>query len=212
MTRENWSVIPGAIIGRDAELDFAEGFLDEVRGGSTGLVLSGDAVIAKMILWQVGVEQARGHCACACVDVPGSAGRGRAFVRRPVGGAWGAVDSLLPRRRGALEVALLLVEPGAGPPDPLAIGFAVHDLLRAIQRRCSPRSMARSYGSRIRRFRLSGRVRCCVWARFAGRCCRRGAREALEQALAIFEQLGAQLWAAKTQAELARISGRRAGG
>ncbi len=35
------------------------------------------------------------------------------------------------------------------------------------------------------------------------------AREALEQALAIFENLGARLWAAKAENELARISGRR---
>jgi DNA-binding CsgD family transcriptional regulator len=35
------------------------------------------------------------------------------------------------------------------------------------------------------------------------------ARAALEQAVAIFEQLGAPLWAAKTDNELARISGRR---
>jgi DNA-binding CsgD family transcriptional regulator len=34
------------------------------------------------------------------------------------------------------------------------------------------------------------------------------AREALEQALAIFEELGARLWAEKARAELARISGR----
>jgi DNA-binding CsgD family transcriptional regulator len=38
---------------------------------------------------------------------------------------------------------------------------------------------------------------------------KKGAREALEQALAIFEQLGARLWAEKTRAELARVSGRR---
>jgi DNA-binding CsgD family transcriptional regulator len=39
---------------------------------------------------------------------------------------------------------------------------------------------------------------------------RRAAREALEQALAIFEELGARLWAEKARSELARISGRRA--
>jgi DNA-binding CsgD family transcriptional regulator/DNA polymerase III delta prime subunit len=39
---------------------------------------------------------------------------------------------------------------------------------------------------------------------------KRPAREALEQALAIFEQLGARLWADKARAELARISGRPA--
>ena len=37
---------------------------------------------------------------------------------------------------------------------------------------------------------------------------KRLAREALEQALAIFEELGARLWADKARAELARISGR----
>jgi ATP/maltotriose-dependent transcriptional regulator MalT len=39
---------------------------------------------------------------------------------------------------------------------------------------------------------------------------KRPAREALEGALSIFEELGARLWAEKAGAELARISGRRA--
>jgi DNA-binding CsgD family transcriptional regulator/DNA polymerase III delta prime subunit len=39
---------------------------------------------------------------------------------------------------------------------------------------------------------------------------KRPAREALEQALATFEQLGARLWADRARAELARVSGRRA--
>lgn len=37
---------------------------------------------------------------------------------------------------------------------------------------------------------------------------KRAAREALEQALAIFEELGARLWAERARAELRRISGR----
>jgi len=41
---------------------------------------------------------------------------------------------------------------------------------------------------------------------------KKAARVALEQALAIFDGLGARLWAIKARAELARISGRRAGG
>ena len=39
---------------------------------------------------------------------------------------------------------------------------------------------------------------------------KRSAREVLEQALAIFEELGAPLWAERATAELGRISGRRA--
>ncbi len=38
---------------------------------------------------------------------------------------------------------------------------------------------------------------------------RGAARDALERAIAIFDELGAPLWADKTRAELARISGRR---
>ena len=38
---------------------------------------------------------------------------------------------------------------------------------------------------------------------------RKAARESLEEAIAIFEELGARLWAEKARAELARISGRR---
>ena len=38
---------------------------------------------------------------------------------------------------------------------------------------------------------------------------KRAAREALEEALAIFDGLGARLWAEKTRAELKRISGRQ---
>src|SRR4029453_10545174 len=39
---------------------------------------------------------------------------------------------------------------------------------------------------------------------------KKAAREALEQELAIFEELGARLWAEKARLELKRISGRRA--
>jgi DNA-binding CsgD family transcriptional regulator len=41
---------------------------------------------------------------------------------------------------------------------------------------------------------------------------KRAARDALDEAFAIFVKLGARLWAEKARAELARISGRRAGG
>jgi DNA-binding CsgD family transcriptional regulator len=41
---------------------------------------------------------------------------------------------------------------------------------------------------------------------------KKAARDALSEALAIFEELGARLWAEKARAELARISGRRAEG
>jgi DNA-binding CsgD family transcriptional regulator len=41
---------------------------------------------------------------------------------------------------------------------------------------------------------------------------KKAARDALERALAIFDEVGARLWAEKARAEMARIGGRRAGG
>ena len=41
---------------------------------------------------------------------------------------------------------------------------------------------------------------------------RRAARETLERALAVFEELGATLWAEKTRSELARVAGRAPSG
>jgi hypothetical protein len=126
-------VISGAVIGRDAELDFVRAFLDDVRGGPAGLVLSGEAGIGKTILWQAGVERALGCFAhvltCRGAEAEGALSfAGLSELLSEVLG--NALDSLLPPRRRALEVALLLAEPGEGPPDPLAIGLAVHDVLR----------------------------------------------------------------------------------
>lgn len=45
------------------------------------------------------------------------------------------VPSLPPLRRRALEVALLLAEPGAQPPDAHAIGLALLDVLRVLGER-----------------------------------------------------------------------------
>jgi hypothetical protein len=126
---------PGAVIGRDAELDFVAAFLDEVAGDPAGLVLSGDAGIGKTILWQEGVEQARERFAhvLTCRGVEAEAALSFAGLSELLSGALGdAIDSLLPPRRRALEVALLLAEPGDAPPDPLAIGLAVHDVLHTL--------------------------------------------------------------------------------
>ena len=130
-------MISGAVIGRDAELEFVQAFLDEVGGGPAGLVLWGEAGIGKTILWQAGVEHARGRFAhvLTCRGTEAEAGLSFAGLSELLGDVLGdALGSLLPPRRRALEVALLLTEPGQAPPDPLAIGLAVHDLLEALAR------------------------------------------------------------------------------
>jgi DNA-binding CsgD family transcriptional regulator len=127
------SVISGAVIGRDAELDFVRAFLDDVGAGPAGLVLSGEAGIGKTILWEAGVDQARGCFAhvLTCRGTEAEAALSFAGLSELLTEVLDeALDSLLPPRRRALEVALLRAEPGEGPPDPLAIGLAVHDVLR----------------------------------------------------------------------------------
>ena len=128
----------GAVIGRDGELDFVEGFLDEIGGGPTALVLLGEPGIGKTILWQVGVDAARSRfeCVLTCRAVEAEAALSFAGLSELFGDALVDVgDSLLPPRRRSLEVALLLAEPGEGPPDQLAIVLAVHDLLGVLAER-----------------------------------------------------------------------------
>jgi DNA-binding CsgD family transcriptional regulator len=130
-------VSPGAVIGRDAEVDFVQAFLDEVSDGPAGLVLSGDPGIGKTILWRLGVEAARRRfgrvLSCRAVEAE------TALSFAGLSGLLGesvveAADSLLAPRRKALEVALLLAEPAGPPPDTLAIALAVHDLLVGLAR------------------------------------------------------------------------------
>ena len=125
----------GAVIGRDDELDVVQAFLDELGGGPVGLVLSGEPGIGKTILWQAGVDEARARFerVLTCRGAEAEAALSFAALSELLGGVLGdALDSLLLPRRKALEVALLLSEPQGGPPDPLAIGLAVHDVLRAL--------------------------------------------------------------------------------
>jgi DNA-binding CsgD family transcriptional regulator len=131
-------VVAGAVIGRDGELDFVEAFLDEVAGGPSALVLSGEAGIGKTVLWEVGVAEARRRLArvLTCRAVEAEAALSFAGLSELFGEALVEVaDSLLPPRRKALEVALLLAEPGDGPPEQLAIALAVHDLLGVLAQR-----------------------------------------------------------------------------
>lgn len=130
-------MITGAVVGRAAELDFIEAFLDDLRHGPAGLVLSGEAGIGKTSLWQAGVDEARARfeSVLMCRGVEAEAALSFAGLSELLGEVLDDVaDSLSAPRRTALEVALLLAEPSQGPPDPLAIGLAVHDVLRALAR------------------------------------------------------------------------------
>jgi DNA-binding CsgD family transcriptional regulator len=128
--------MPGTpLIGREDELDRVEAFLDGVAQGPRALVLSGEAGIGKTALWEAGVDQAEQR------DVRVLVGRGTeaeaslsfAGLSELLGDVLEEVQpSLAPPRRRALEVALLLAEPGETSLDPHAVGLAVLDLLRAL--------------------------------------------------------------------------------
>jgi len=124
-----------AVIGRDEELAAIGAFLDAVPQGPAALVLSGDAGIGKTMLWQAGVAEARGRveCVLTCRGIEGEASLSFAGLSDLLGGV---LEEVLPQlvapRRRALEVALLLVEPGTEASDAHAVGLAVLDVLRAL--------------------------------------------------------------------------------
>ncbi len=126
-----------AAVGRENELGSIEAFLAEVERGPAALVLSGEAGIGKTTLWEAGVENARERflvLSHRSVEAEASlAFAGLSDLLEPVLDA--VASELPPLRRRALEVALLLAEPGEEPPEPRAIGLAFLDVLRLLAAR-----------------------------------------------------------------------------
>jgi DNA-binding CsgD family transcriptional regulator len=129
------TVIEEALVGRQAELAAIEEFLACIESGAQALLLEGEAGIGKTRLWKQGTDGAR-------------AGGFRILSTRPGGGevqlAFAGLADLLddvvtetlselpPPQRRALEVALLLEEPGEGPPDDRAVAAAFLGALRLL--------------------------------------------------------------------------------
>src|SRR5262245_25893789 len=123
------------VVGREAELGSIEAFLARVRTGPGALVLSGEPGIGKTILWEAGLEQAEQRLGRVLLHRSVEAEASLSFtglsdllepVFEEVAGA------LAPLRRRALEIALLLTEPGTETPDPRAIGLALLDVLQML--------------------------------------------------------------------------------
>ncbi len=130
--------MPAEVIGRDEELGSIQEFLAEVEQGPAALVLSGEAGIGKTILWEAGVEEAKKRFgrALVCRGVEAEASLSFAGLSELIAPVFDeAAHALVPPRRRALEVALLLAEPGEVPPDPHAIGLGVLDVLCALSER-----------------------------------------------------------------------------
>jgi DNA-binding CsgD family transcriptional regulator len=128
------------LIGRDEELAAVQTWLAEVGRSPSALVLSGEAGIGKTVLWEAGLVSAEGRVGRVLISRGVEAEASLAFaglseLLAPVFEE--AAPSLVAPRRRALEVALLLAEPGDDAPDAHAIGLAVLDVLRALVERGS---------------------------------------------------------------------------
>jgi ATP/maltotriose-dependent transcriptional regulator MalT len=126
------------VVGRDGELAAIRAFLGRIEEGLCALVLSGEPGIGKTLLWEAGLVQARERYGrvLTCRGVEAEASLSFAGLSELLGDALGEVGSALaPPRRRALEVALLLAEPGETSLDPHAVGLAVLDVLRALAER-----------------------------------------------------------------------------
>ena len=126
------------VIGRDEEVGSIETFLARIEDGPTALVLSGEAGIGKTVLWETGVEEAEERLGRVLLHRSVEAEASLSFtglsdLLAPV--FHEMAPSLAPLRRRALEVALLLAEPGKEAPDPRAIGLALLDVLRTLGER-----------------------------------------------------------------------------
>ena len=123
------------VIGRDEELGSIQAFLAAVEDGPAALVLSGEAGIGKTSLWRTGVDGAGQRFGRVLIHQSVEAEAllsfaGLSDLLAPV--IEEAAPALLPLRREALEVALLLAEPTEEPSDPRAIGLALLDVLRTL--------------------------------------------------------------------------------
>ena len=123
------------VVGRDAEVGAITAFVQDVEHGPAALVLAGEAGIGKTVLWHVGLDCLEGRfgrvlrCHGAEVEATLSFAALSELLEPVIASA---LDELLPPRRRALAVALLIEEPNGPPPDPHAVGLAVLDILRVL--------------------------------------------------------------------------------
>jgi len=127
---------PIVILGREPELATLAAF---VTGGfaSRSLVLEGEAGAGKTTLWQAAVEEADRHgwLVLACRPAASESKLSFAALGDLLGEVLARVESEIPApQRRALEVALLLEEPGDEAAEQRTLGAATLSALRALAR------------------------------------------------------------------------------
>jgi hypothetical protein len=114
-------------VGRDVELAGLDAFIADPDTGARGYILVGEPGIGKTIVWEATLNGVRGRAALILVARLAEPEQGLSFaglsdLLSPV--AADLLPALPPPQRRALEVALLLREPGPEAVDPRAIGSA----------------------------------------------------------------------------------------
>lgn len=130
--------MPGAIVGRDGELEAAAEFFDGLKGGSAALVFAGEPGIGKTTLWMEAVERARAGSVMVLSARPVAAEVRLAFAALAdlLGPVVDDVITGLPEPQArALAVALLREDPGDRRLDRRAVGAATASVLAALARR-----------------------------------------------------------------------------
>lgn len=129
------TVVEETLVGRQAELATIEGVFARAGSGPRAIFLEGDAGIGKTHLWKGGVQRAREHGFRVLSTRPGGSEVQLAFAGLADlldGVAAETLPKLPPPQRRALEVALLLEEPGDGAPDDRAVAAAFLGALRLL--------------------------------------------------------------------------------
>ncbi len=123
-----------AIVGRDAELQTVERFLDELGAAASALVIEGEAGIGKTTVWREGVAGAerRSYRVLRAQPAESESTLSYTALADLIGSAFDEARSELPapQQRG-LEVALLRADPDAST-DPRTIATGLVSVLAAL--------------------------------------------------------------------------------
>ncbi|HEX5590327.1 MAG TPA: AAA family ATPase [Candidatus Limnocylindrales bacterium] len=123
------------VVGRGAELEAGDAFLERAARGPATLVLEGEAGIGKSTVWSELMRRAesRGYLVLAARPARAESSlslSGISDLLEPVGSA--AFEALPEPQRQALEAALLRAEPSDRPPEGRVLGTAIRTLLELL--------------------------------------------------------------------------------
>ena len=126
-----------SIIGRNAELQGLDAFLDAIEEGPVALLLEGEAGIGKSSLWSAGLAAgaARSYHVLSCRPIEAEAELAYAGLGDLLAHDFSDAIAELPGpQRHALEVALLLREPEGQRPLQHAVALATLGVLTVLSR------------------------------------------------------------------------------